>query len=230
MGDAMAGHLESEDNMKRITKKQTNKIDPEIAAIGAVHKALDGLAPDAQARVLNYVAGKLRVDVSTVQFDQSVDQARPGDTQEFRANEGAASTAEADDGLEGISPVARKWMTRNGLRAELLAKIFSLGGDEIDLIAKEIPGKSKRDRMHSVSLLMGIAAYLGSGAARFTHEQLKEACLHYKAYDSPNFASSLKSFSAEVSGDKSTAYVLTPRGMSSATDIVRQMLGSDTAR
>ena len=81
--------------------------------------------------------------------------------------------------------------------------------------------------MHSVLLLKGIAAYLGSGAARFTHEQLKEACLHYKAYDAANFATSLKSFSAEVSGDKSTAYVLTPRGLSSATDIVKKMLESD---
>ena len=84
--------------------------------------------------------------------------------------------------------------------------------------------------MHSVLLLKGIASYLGSGATRFTYEQLKEACLHYKAFDAANFAASLKSFSAEVSGEKSTAYVLTPRGLSSATEIVKKMLESSKAR
>ena len=78
--------------------------------------------------------------------------------------------------------------------------------------------------MHSVLLLKGIAAYLGSGAPRFTHGQLKEACLHYKAYDRPNFATYLKSFSADVTGDKSTAYALTPRGLSSGTDMLKGML------
>src|ERR1700731_4194300 len=88
----------------------------------------------------------------------------------------------------GISPLARKWMTRNGLGAQSLTSLFSLGADEIDLVARTVPGKSKRERMRSVLLLKVIAAYLSNGAARVTHEQVKEACLHYDAYDSPNHA------------------------------------------
>jgi hypothetical protein len=209
-------------------KKRKSEMDPEIAAIGAVHRALDGLPSDAQARVLNYVAGKLKVDLATAQGDQGSHQSRSQDAPGFAESQARGQTqGDIEDGLEGISPAGKKWMTRNSFQAQDVSKLFSLGGDEIDLIAKTIPGASTRERMHSVLLLMGIAAYLGSGVARFTHTQLKETCLHYKAYDSTNFASYVKSFSAELSGDKSTAYALTARGMASATDLVRTMLQSD---
>lgn len=213
-----------------MTKKQNSEHSLEIGAIGAVHKALEGLSSEAQARVLSYVANMLKLEVPVAQGDQASYQGsfkHPSDT--IPSPAATPSQAGTEEGFEGISPVAKKWMARNGLQAQALATIFSLGGDEIDLIAKTIPGKGNKDRMHSVLLLMGIAAYLGSGAARFTHEQLKEACLHYKAYDSANFASYLKSFSAEVTGDKNTAYVLTPRGMSNATDMVKQITGSEKA-
>ena len=42
-------------------KKEKVILDPEIAAIGEVDAALNELAPDAQARVLKYVADKLKI-------------------------------------------------------------------------------------------------------------------------------------------------------------------------
>jgi hypothetical protein len=95
--------------------------------------------------------------------------------------------------------------------------------DEIDLIAKTVPGKGKRDKMRSVFLLKGAAAYLGTGAARVTHEQIKEACLHYDAFDVANFAVNLRSLSGEVSGTKEAGYTLTPRGLASATEMVKAL-------
>src|SRR5262249_48578505 len=122
-----------------------------------------------------------------------------------------------DKELEGISPVARKWMRRNGLTATQLSNIFSLGVDEIDLVAKTVPGgKNKKEKMRNVFLLKGVAAYLGGGVARFTHEQAKETCLHYDAYDVKNFATYLKGMQSEVSGSKDTAYQLSARGLASA--------------
>jgi hypothetical protein len=210
------------------SKKEATEEEPEIAAIGTVYRALEKLAPDARARVLAYVQGKFKINAATAEKNDAGQSRDPENASESTVLEDSPEGTKAeDDGLEGISPVAKKWMIRNGLNAKSLSPIFSLGGDEIDLIAKSIPGSSKRERMHSVLLLKGIAAYLGSGAARFTHEQLKEACLHYKAYDAANFAAHLKSFSADASGDKSTAYVLTPRGLSGATEILKRMLGSD---
>jgi hypothetical protein len=77
--------------------------------------------------------------------------------------------------------------------------------------------------MRSVFLLKGVAAYLGTGAARFTHEQMKEACLHYDAFDAGNFATNFKGLASEVSGSKDSGYALTARGLASATEMVKTM-------
>lgn len=128
----------------------------------------------------------------------------------------------ANSDMDGISPVAQKWMRRNGLQAENLTAIFSLGGDEIDLVAKKVPGRSVR--AHCVLLLTGIAAYLGGGAARFTHEKAKETCIQYDPFDNTNFSKHIKEFAAEVAGNKESGYGLTARGHASATNLVREMI------
>jgi hypothetical protein len=200
--------------------------DQEIVAISAVYSALKELAPDAQSRVLSYVAAKLNIEAPTAEIDAvhrtklSGDNAEQNERREEEAHE---AKRDSNDELEGISPVAKKWMARNGLEAAALSKIFSVSTDEIDLIAKTVPGSGNKDRMRSVFLLKGIAAYLGSGAARFSHAQIKETCLHYDAFDSTNFSKYLKSLSSEVSGSKDTEYALTPRGLASATEMVKEI-------
>jgi hypothetical protein len=84
--------------------------------------------------------------------------------------------------------------------------------------------------MRSVILLKGVAAYLGTGAPRFTHEQIKEACLHYDAFDANNFAFHLKNLSSEISGTKESGYTLTPRGLVAAGKMVKEIIkGSKTS-
>ncbi|THJ12076.1 MAG: hypothetical protein CAF43_005320 [Nitrospira sp. CG24C] len=203
-------------------KKQIAKVDPEIVAISEVHAALKDLEPDAQSRVLTYVAGKLKIAPATFETQQDLVERQREVELDSRTNEIASGGREQEgEGLEGISPVAKKWMARNGLKSKQLSTVFSLGVDEIDLVAKEVPGKKLKERMHSVFLLKGIAAYLGTGVARFTHEQMKEACLHYKAFDSTNFSLYFKSFSSEVSGSKDAGYTLTARGIANATEMVK---------
>jgi hypothetical protein len=183
---------------------------------------LKNLDAPAQKRVLEYVTSKLNLQLVSSppkreheESRKEVDVARPSRE---------PSDDNGDEETDGISPVAKKWMKRNGLQSTQLGAIFSLGVDEIDLVAKSVPGKGKKDRMRAVFLLKGIAAYLGGGAARFTHEQVKEACLHYDAFDAPNFASNFKSMSIDVSGAKESGYVLTAHGMASATDLLKQMI------
>lgn len=198
-------------------------IDPEIAAIAAVHAALLNLDPDAQERVLAFVVAKLNV-----RFKSSIQEAKllakprlplnPGD---FAGHE--EGEAEDPDDNDGISSTAKKWMTRNGLEADRLSAIFSLGIDEIDLVAKSVLGKGKKERMHNVFLLKGVASYLGTGSPRFTYDQVKEALLHYDAFDSSNFAAFFKSLAAEVSGSKESGYTLTARGLTNATALLKEM-------
>lgn len=207
-----------------MNQKDSSKIAPEIAAIGTVHSVLAKLEPEAQTRVLNYVAKMLRIR-PIIQDEDTSAQREEHDQEEVRdltKREAYAGEAEpVEDEIEGISPIAKKWMVRNGLAADQLSAIFSLGVDEIDLIARKVPGKSKKEKVRSVILLKGVAAYLGTGAARFTHEQLKETCLHYDAYDATNFSKYLKRLASEVSGNKSSGYTLTSRGIANATDLIK---------
>jgi hypothetical protein len=203
--------------------KSTVKQDPEFAAMSAVYAAIKDLQPEIQTRVLKYVADKLNLTHIHTQRTPQVEELaeEPPDTEFETVTERGRN---GGDELEGISPVARKWLTRNDITPKQLMPIFSIGGDEIDLIAEDIPGGSGREKVRNIFLLKGIAAYLGAGAARITHEQVKEACLHYDAYDATNFAKYVKNLSGDISGGKDSGYALTPRGMADAGKLVKDMI------
>lgn len=206
-------------------EKSETKIDPEIAAIGAVYSALQSLEKVAQQRALEYVARKLGIRIGTDSHageSQSVERLNPSSLDQSSHPESAYDEVDPEISDE-ISPIAQKWMQRNSLEPNQLAALFSLGGEEIDVIAEKIPGKSKRERMRHVIYLKCIAAYLASGAARVSDKHAREACLHYDALDSANFAANIKSFGAYLSGTKQAGYTLTPRGISEATKIVKEM-------
>lgn len=214
-------------------------MDPEIAAIDAVYRVLKDLDDVAQTRVIEYVTAKLRRERLPLDPQNIAVAPLPrASTHEGTENSASGPPAQvveddADDAPDqegdGISPIAKKWMRRNGLSSADLSSHFSLGIEEIDLVAKKVPGKSKRERMLNVFLLKGIAAYLGGGAARFDHESVKQACTHYDAYDMDNFAAYLKSFAAQVSGTKEKGYALTARGLTDATELVKTMAGKQKA-
>jgi hypothetical protein len=207
-------------------KKSPTGAAPEVAAIGAVHDAIKGLGSEVQSRVLNYVALMLNIHapIPVPGATETPEEREPEEARIVSTKDAPTGRQEQpDDDLEGVSPAGRKWLARNELQAKQLWKLFSLGADEIDLIAGKVPGKNKKDKMHNVFLLKGIAAYLGSGAARFTHKEIKEACLHYDAFDVANFATYLKSLSADVSGSKGVGYTLTTRGITNATELVKTM-------
>jgi hypothetical protein len=196
--------------------------DPEIAAIESVVDALRDLPADARQRVLRYVAGKFSIGV------QGLDQPRLENVVGGYRTAPTPTATLASSYTEGVSPVALKWMQRSGFSPQDLAPIFSLGGGEIDLITNDVPGKSKRQRMRNVLLLKGICTYLGKGVPRVAYDELRQACEHYDAYDGANFAANLKSFSAEVSGNKESGFTLSARGLSAATSLIRTMIKSES--
>lgn len=210
-------------NLEGDMSTTSEQLDPEIAAISTVFSVLKDLSPDAQSRVLDYVRRKLRgtsAEESSSRESAQVADDAPGNEE---VSTSASKDIEADD---GINAVAQKWMRRNGLTATSLGALFSLGVDDIELVAKKVPGKSKRERTHSVVLLKGIASYLGSGAARFTHADLKETCLHYDAYDVANSTAYMKSFASEVAGSARTGYTLSARGLAAATELVKSLVAA----
>lgn len=209
--------------MNSTNSKKKSESDPEILAITDVHSALKDLDAESQTRVIDYVTKKLRLSGTMEStFERHSFAAAP--KLEYTSSEGEGLEDDLDDEtVEGISPVARRWISRNSLDTQQLSALYSLGVDEIDLVAKNIPGASKREKLRNVFLLKGIAAYLGTGVARITYDQLKEAATHYGAYDSPNFAKYIKAMSSEASGSKEGGYTLTARGLTNATEIIKKL-------
>lgn len=199
--------------------------DAEFNAIRQVYAALKNLDVEAQNRVLEYVSRRLSLIVpNTAAFAHSNDPASMTAEATLVARENPKSEQDgpSEDGLlEGVSPIAQKWIKRNGLTNMHLEPLFSLGVDEIDLVAKSVPGKSKPERVRSVLLLQGIASYLSTGAARVPDEKLREACRHYNAYDATNFSKHLKAVSAEATGSRESGYTLTSRGLAAATEMIK---------
>lgn len=204
-----------------MAKQLKTSEDPEIVAISEVYKALKDLDADARARVLNYVSGKFNI-LSQINMNTEREDNPP-----IRTEPSTPVAPATEDEFEGISPAGKKWITRSGIKPAKLMSVFSLGIDEIDLVSKSVPGNTKSQRMRNVFLLKGVAAYLGTGTARFTHEQIKETCLHYDAWDTPNFANIFKTMSPDVSGGKDAGYTLTAKGISEATALVKSMSGTD---
>jgi hypothetical protein len=198
--------------------------DPEFEAMLTVHRALKDLPPDAQDRVLEYATRRLSLKRGGLTGDWGASRDDQPPSESANRSQQANRVGESpDEGSEGINPVAQKWMRRNGLSVSALSQLFSIGLDEIDLVARTVPGKQTKEKMRSVLLLKGAAAYLSSGAARVADEALREACVHYGAYDKSNFASYLKSFSNEASGTRESGYTLTALGLTSATEIIKQL-------
>jgi hypothetical protein len=205
-----------------MTMQNKQEEDPEIIAISNVYAALKDLDTEARSRVLSYVSSKFNISAPVSSFASYKEEMPPA-----RLEQQYDTSLKIEDEFEGISPAGKKWITRSGISQSKLMSIFSLGIDEIDLVSKSVPGQKKAQRLKNVFLLKGLAAYLGTGAARFTHEQVKETCLHYDAWDGPNFASIFKSMAADVSGGKDSGYTLTAKGISEATNLVKSMTGSE---
>ena len=116
-------------------------------------------------------------------------------------------------------------MRRTGLPGDKLSALFSLGVDEIDLVAKSVPGQNTKEKLRSLILLLGIASYLGTGVARTDYSKLKLAMQHYGIDPGKNMSTYLKDFAPESSGSVSGGFALTARGMNSATELIKEMVG-----
>ena len=205
--------------------EESDDVERELAAIGSIYAILKPLPQDSQAKILGYVIDRLRIEPSTTKATLPY-VAPPSPPHERPTPFESDERVDSDESGDGISSIAHKWMKRSGLTAEMLAPFFSLGLSEIDLIANGVPGGSKKEKFKSVLLLKGIASYLGSGVARVNFDDLKQVASHYDAYDAPNFAINMKSFSKEVNGSKEAGFTLTPSGLTEAAELIGEMIAA----
>src|ERR1017187_7074369 len=114
--------------------------DREIQAITIVYSALKELEGPAQSRVIEYVLKKLNLAVEIAKQKQD-EQSKTDETANYPDKADAAQNhsheTPAEERFTGISPVAQRWIQRNGFRAAQRDLILSLGGDEGDLAVKK---------------------------------------------------------------------------------------------
>jgi hypothetical protein len=212
-----------------VTRKQQDDQDLELDAMAIIYNALKSLNGEAQSRVLDYVMRRLSLKDSTaftsrpvtaVQLDQESE--KPDDDELQRESSKNVSAEDAEE-FEGVSAVGQKWMRRNSFSTSKISPLFSLGVDEIDLVAKSVPGKNKIQKFRNVFLLQGIASYLSGGVARVDPKKLRQAAGHYGVDPENNMWNYVQSMSAEVSGSMSSGFTLTARGLNAATELVREL-------
>jgi hypothetical protein len=205
--------------------------DAELTAMGKVLAALKDLEPSIQQSVIEWAVRRFKLKSPFANSVQAPpppapaampDLSEPGKRHKI-VEEPEPEHKEGQGEIEGVNVVAQKWVRRSGLSEDQISKLFSLGVDDIDVVAKSVPGKKKIERLKNVLLLQGVAAYLGSGVARVEWTKLKESASHYDADAGGNFPTYLRGFSAEATGSVATGFTLTSRGLNEAKELIKQM-------
>jgi hypothetical protein len=235
MADEIGGGM-TQESPEQATNMTNADPDTEFQAMAQIYAALKPLDVGGRKRVLDYVLSRLGVDLRP-KLDEKARKNEALQNQETELDDHAldeeATKAKNDIGLEdnevgeieGISPVAKKWMKRTALPGEKLSELFSLGVDEIDLVSNSVPGQNTKERLRSLILLQGIASYLGTGAPRVDYSKLKLAMQYYGIDPGKNMSTYLKDFASESSGSVSAGFTLTARGLNSATELIKEMVG-----
>lgn len=218
----------------RNTTPSVDVYDVELIAMSRVLDALKGLDAEVQQSAIDWAVRKFKLkNPFTSQREEESDLDRdfsqPGKRVQIDESapeperETKPSAKQQDGEIEGVNAVAQKWIKRSGFSENQLSKLFTLGVDDIDVVAKKIPGGKKIERLKNVLLLQGVAAFLGSGVARVDWPKLKEAAKHYNADAGGNYASYMKKLAAEATGSVQTGYALTSRGLNDAKELIVQM-------
>jgi hypothetical protein len=109
----------------------------------------------------------------------------------------AAATAPPGTGapgaLAGVPDAVKPFLTANAITTDILQKVFHPIGPGAQLLAADIPGSGKANKLVSLSLLLCVKQALESGSFSCTLKELRELAIHYDCYDSANFSATLKS-------------------------------------
>lgn len=122
----------------------------------------------------------------------------------------------------GVPDTVKPFLTANGITTEILEKVFHPTGPGAQLVASEIPGNGKANKVVSLSLLLCVKEALESGAFRCTLKDLREMAVHYDCYDSTNFSKTLKANKSYYNPrDKGADLELSGAGRKKAGDIIK---------
>lgn len=127
------------------------------------------------------------------------------------------------ESVEGLSPKASTWATKNGITNEQLDHIFAIDGKVIEVIAAKLPGKSKRQQTVEAYILGGLQSFLKAGEPTFTDKEARDICVKVGCYDQGNHFNYVKALKNLVSGSKETGWKLSNPGLVEAAKLVKTL-------
>ena len=136
-----------------------------------------------------------------------------------------SATAEQDSDEQSASfpPRARTWMKQHGVTTEQVQQVFQVSGDNAEVIAASIPGKSKREQTLSAYILTGAGKLISTGEANFDDKSARALCEAAGCYDSPNHTAILRNKGNEFTGSKDKGWSLTSPGLKRAADMIKEI-------
>lgn len=141
-----------------------------------------------------------------------------------QARVGADGGAEDDTGEAPALPLrARSWMKQNAISREDLQQVFHLEDGSAEVIAGDIPGKSKREKTYAAYILTGLSKLLSTGSAAFDDKSARTLCESSGCYDPANHSVHIKHRGNEFTGTKEKGWTLTAPGLKRAAALVMEM-------
>lgn len=124
---------------------------------------------------------------------------------------------------DGLPIRVQKWLAQNDLGESELEEVFHFSGGKIDVIAGELPGKSKREQTAQAYLLAGLKAFLQTGEAKFSDDDGMKLTKTFGGFDVNNHSANRKSLGNSLSGSKQSGFELSQPGLRNAALLVREI-------
>jgi hypothetical protein len=137
----------------------------------------------------------------------------------------SADVDEDPDG--GTLPIrARTWMKQNGLSLEQLHQVFHITDGDVEIIAADVPGDGRRERVRNAYVLLGIARLLSTGDAQFDDAGARALCERSGFYDQTNHMKYMRGGN-EFTGSKDKGWTLTAPGLKHGAGVVKTLISSN---
>jgi hypothetical protein len=146
-----------------------------------------------------------------------------GDTDSGSADLNNERPQKPSESTDGLSAKALAWAKKNSISTDQLESVFTIDDDGVDIIAAQLPGRSKRLQTIESYVLCGLAVYLAKGELSFADDDARALCKKLGAFDSPNHFNYVKGLRNLVAGSKDAGWKLTNPGLARAAEIVRQL-------
>lgn len=92
---------------------------------------------------------------------------------------------------EEVLPRFETMANRLKVEPEALADVFDFSADPFTYAAVHVEGKSTRERVHRVAMLVAARGYLATGRWSADWAEIKAMCTHQSCYDVNNFSATL---------------------------------------